>query len=82
MLDQPDYSIHEPVTPHETSASGAIRSKLYPTAKSFPIRLDLVFNNPVGLRRLAETYGEGAAKYGPNNWKKGFNESVFLSHCA
>lgn len=65
---------------NETSETGANRAKLYPKTGKFNIRLDLVFNNPIGLRRLAETYGEGAIKYGPNNWKKGFKESVFISH--
>lgn len=46
----------------------------------FPARFDLVLNNPIGLRRLAQTYGEGAIKYGPDNWKKGFPESNLINH--
>lgn len=66
--------------PHESFSTGCIREKFYPKLDSYPIRLDLLFNNPVALRRLGETYGEGAAKYTPNNWKLGFPESVYLSH--
>lgn len=46
----------------------------------FPARYDLIFNNPRALKRLAQTYGEGAAKYGPRNWLKGFPESNLLNH--
>lgn len=42
-------------------------------------RYDLI--SPVGLRRLAETYAEGAAKYGDNNWHKGFPVSDVMNHC-
>lgn len=41
-------------------------------------RYDLI--SPIGLRRLAETYAEGAAKYGDRNWENGFPASVILNH--
>ena len=41
-------------------------------------RYDLI--SPVGLRRLAETYAEGAAKYGDRNWENGFPASVVINH--
>lgn len=53
--------------------SGAVRS-----TDSDGTRYDLV--SPIGLRRLAETYAEGAKKYGDNNWLKGFPMSNTLQH--
>ena len=41
-------------------------------------RFDLI--TPVGIRRLAETCAEGAAKYGDRNWEKGIPASVMLNH--
>jgi hypothetical protein len=41
-------------------------------------RYDLV--SEIGLRRLAETYAEGAKKYAPNNWRKGLPISDTLNH--
>ena len=41
-------------------------------------RYDLI--SPIGLRRLAETYAEGAAKYGDRNWEHGFPASVIINH--
>jgi Domain of unknown function (DUF5664) len=64
----------------ETASTGAVRSTLYPKGEKFPIRLDLLMRNSAGLRRLAEVYGEGLTKYGPDNWMNGFEESVMLSH--
>ena len=43
-----------------------------------PCRYDLI--TPVGLRRLAETYGEGALKYGDRNWEKGIPNDNLLNH--
>lgn len=34
----------------------------------------------LGLRRVAKTAKEGAVKYSPNNWKKGFKASVLYDH--
>jgi hypothetical protein len=63
-----------------TAATGAIRSKLYPEGAKFPARYDLMFRNAAGMRRLAETWGEGNEKYGPDNWMKGFPATVMVSH--
>lgn len=43
-----------------------------------PARYDLI--TPVGLRRLAETYGEGAEKYTDNNWQKGIPAKNLINH--
>ena len=42
------------------------------------VRYDLI--TPIGLRRLAETYAEGACKYEPHNWRKGIPASQMLNH--
>lgn len=54
-------------------ASGATRS-----SDRSGVRYDLI--TPIGLRRLAETYAEGAKKHGDNNWLKGFPASDTLNH--
>lgn len=64
----------------ETAATGAIRSVLYEMGYQFPLRFDLMMDNDVGIRRLAEVFGESAEKYPPKNWKKGFPESVYYNH--
>ncbi len=46
-----------------TFETGATRSKIAPA------RYDLI--SPVGLRRLAETYAEGAEIHGDRNWENG-----------
>lgn len=56
-----------------TFPSGAIRS-----ADANHVRFDLI--TPIGLRRLAETCAEGAAKYGDFNWQKGIPASQMLNH--
>lgn len=59
--------------------SGAVRSTDADTC-----RFDLI--SPIALRRLAETYAEGAAKYPPNpvthqcNYKKGIPASNLMNH--
>ncbi|GAB6166172.1 hypothetical protein JCM19992_21720 [Thermostilla marina] len=53
--------------------SGAVRS-----TDADGQRWDLI--TPIGLRRLAETCAEGAAKYGEHNWTKGIPASVMLNH--
>lgn len=53
--------------------TGAVRSSDADSA-----RFDLV--SPVGLRRLAETYAEGAGKYGDHNWLKGMPFSSIINH--
>lgn len=60
--------------------TGAVRDKNVAGSKrsKFPARYDLI--SPYGLRRLAETYGEGALKYGDNKWKKGMPYSTTINH--
>ncbi len=41
-------------------------------------RYDLI--SPIGLRRVAETYREGADKYGDYNWEQGMPISDILNH--
>lgn len=53
--------------------TGAVRSR-----DADMVRFDLI--TPIGLRRLAETYAEGAAKYGANNWKRGIPASDLINH--
>jgi hypothetical protein len=53
--------------------SGAVRG-----IESSNARYDLI--TPVGLRRLAETYGEGAVKYGDENWLKGIDCKNLMNH--
>ena len=54
-------------------ASGAIRG-----TDASGTRFDLI--SPVALEALEETYAEGAAKYGDNNWLKGIPTSDLLNH--
>lgn len=53
--------------------SGAVRGKEATNA-----RYDLI--TPIGLRRLAETYGEGSLKYGDENWLKGIDCKNLMNH--
>jgi len=55
--------------------TGAVRSR-----DADMVRFDLI--TPIGLRRLAETYAEGAAKYGANNWLKGIPSSDLFNHAV
>lgn len=41
-------------------------------------RYDLI--SPIGLRRLAETYAEGAKKFGDFNWENGMPVTDLLNH--
>lgn len=66
--------------PNIETSTGAKRSNLYPPGEKFPARYDLLFRNASAMRRVAETYGEGEAKYGADNWMNGFPESVYVSH--
>lgn len=54
-------------------ASGAVRG-----TDASGTRFDLI--SPVALEALAETYAEGAAKYGDDNWLKGIPTSDLLNH--
>lgn len=56
-----------------TFPSGAVRS-----TDSDDVRYDLI--PPIALRRLAMRYAMGAAKYGDNNWQKGFPIGNILNH--
>lgn len=53
--------------------TGAVRS-----SDAASVRYDLI--SPVGLRRLAETYAEGAAKYGERNWEQGIPATSLANH--
>jgi hypothetical protein len=53
--------------------TGAVRS-----GDADETRFDLI--PQVGLRRVAETCAEGAAKYGERNWEAGIPASVMLNH--
>jgi len=41
-------------------------------------RFDLI--TPIGLRRLAETYAEGAVRHGERNWELGMPASALINH--
>ncbi len=56
----------------ENFKTGAVRCKLD------TVRYDLI--SPQGLRRLAETYAEGAMKYTEHNWRKGIPYSNLINH--
>jgi hypothetical protein len=56
--------------------SGAVRGEV--KFNKYPHRFDLISH--IGERRLAETYGEGAQKYGDSNWLKGIPLSNLLNH--
>lgn len=56
--------------------TGAVRDKRLGDR----VRWDLLDSNDVALRRLAETFAEGYAKYGADNWKKGFPASELYNH--
>jgi len=55
--------------------TGAVRSR-----DADDSRYDLI--TPIGLRRLAQTYAEGASKYGENNWLKGIPSSDLFNHAV
>ena len=54
-------------------ATGAVRS-----ADRNNVRYDLI--TPIGLKRLAETYAEGANKRGAHNWENGMPVDDLLNH--
>lgn len=63
--------INEHGAPREEGVAGSRGSK-------FPARYDLI--STIGLRRVAETCGEGALKYGQNSYLKGMPETDLLNH--
>ena len=67
----------------EAFATGAIRGTDVAGGEStsFPLRFDLLFSNTDAMRRLAMTYGEGAEKYGDDNWREGIPEKSCINHC-
>lgn len=66
---------------HQAS-TGAVRSCEYSGGVGRPEknRLDLILKNREMMETLAEAYARGMRKYGRDNWKKGFKESVLLQH--
>jgi hypothetical protein len=54
-------------------STGAIRS-----TDADGERWDLI--TPIGLRRVAATYAEGAARYGERGWEKGMPASDLINH--
>lgn len=61
------------MTENKQFSTGAVRSK-----DADNVRYDLL--TPIGLRRLAETYAEGAEKYSDWNWLKGIPASDLMNH--
>ena len=59
--------------PMSKFATGAVRS-----SDALGVRHDLI--SPIGMRRIAETYAEGAVKYHPKNWEMGMPISDLLNH--
>ena len=55
--------------------TGAVRS-----SDADNVRFDLI--TPIGLRRLAETFAEGAKKYSENNWLKGIPSTDLFNHAV
>ena len=73
---EPEATLIEQEEPAGTTAkfgTGAVRSD---TVEAF--RYDLV--SPIGLREVARTCAEGAAKYGDWNWEKGMPVHDLLNH--
>ncbi len=67
------WHVGPPKPENKQFESGAVRSKEADTE-----RYDLI--SPVGMKRLAMTYAEGAAKYSDRNWEKGIPASDLLNH--
>jgi len=65
-------------TVRETFETGAERCKDVAGSLDKPCRYDLISH--VALRRLAETYAEGAEKYGAGNWRKGIPMENLMNH--
>jgi hypothetical protein len=59
-------------TRHEYD-TGAVRS-----GDCKNVRYDLI--SPIGLQALAQTYAEGAEKFGPCNWENGMPVTDLLNH--
>lgn len=61
------------MTDNKQFSTGAVRSK-----DADSVRYDLIA--PIPLRRIAETYAEGSAKYSDWNWLKGIPASDLMNH--
>lgn len=59
--------------PKKEYDTGAVRSSDCEDA-----RYDMI--SPIGLRALAQTYAEGAKKFGPFNWENGMPATDMLNH--
>lgn len=81
---QPDFQPFSlmgfPELPEKTTNVGTVRfsTGAVRSSDAESTRYDLI--SPIGLRRLAETYAEGAKKYSDHNWLKGFPSSCILNH--
>lgn len=62
----------------KTFSTGANRQETV-AGDTKPTRFDLI--SPIALRRLAETYAEGATRYGDYNWRAGMPFSDTINHC-
>ncbi len=67
----PKRVVNEHGAEREAGVAGSKNSK-------HPARYDLI--STIGLRRLAETYGEGSIKYGPHSYLRGFPASDLINH--
>lgn len=64
--------------PAEAPAVATFETGAQRSAEVDEFRFDLI--SPIVLRELAATYAEGARKYQPNNWLRGFPASNLLNH--
>lgn len=78
-LDAPSTS-NTSTPKFEANEFGAVREVGVAGSRGsqFPARYELI--STIGLRRVAETYGEGAIKYGDDGWLKGFDQKGLLNH--
>lgn len=70
--------MQKPQPERVTWASGAARNAKVAGESDRHPRYDLV--SPIGHRRLAEVYGEGAKTFGDRNWESGMPTEVILNH--
>lgn len=64
--------VNDDLAQRQTFATGSERQAL------IEVRYDLI--SPIALKRLAQTYAEGARKYTDRNWEKGQPFGVLLNH--
>jgi len=65
-------SVNDDLEKRQTFSTGSERQALD------DVRYDLI--SPIGLKRLAQTYAEGARRYTDRNWEKGQPFGVLLNH--